>query len=208
MENIFDEIDACENIDELNNIRTRYSDTYYVNIFWNSRKKALRATTSLEKKKALTKCRYINHIYASYIPVTYGCQRFRSPHGFRGIAISSRAKIGKGCTIFQNVTIGSNTLADSKSSGFPVIGDNVYIGAGATIIGDVKIGNNMRIGAGCCVTRDVEDNCTVAQGKPIVIQKHHIQDNTFLTPSQYLKKRAQITDVSLGGMVLNGADER
>ena len=33
MENIFDEIDACENIDELNNIRTRYSDTYYVNIF-------------------------------------------------------------------------------------------------------------------------------------------------------------------------------
>ena len=51
-------------------------------------------------------------------------------------------------------------------SGAPVIGDNVYIGAGAKIIGGVRIGNNVRIGAGCVVVEDVPDNCTVVMPKP------------------------------------------
>ena len=51
------------------------------------------------------------------------------PHGFYGIFISYGAKLGKNCTIFQQVTIGSNTLAGTKNPGAPVIGDNVYIGA-------------------------------------------------------------------------------
>jgi serine O-acetyltransferase len=45
--------------------------------------------------------------------------------------------------------------------GYPVIGDNVYIGPGAKIVGNVHIGNNVAIGANCVVTKDIPDNSVV-----------------------------------------------
>ena len=57
--------------------------------------------------------------------------------------MSYMAKIGKNCTIFHQVTIGSNTLEGSKHYGAPTIGDNCFIGAGAKIIGKVKVGDNV-----------------------------------------------------------------
>lgn len=93
------------------------------------------------------------------------------PHGPNGIFISRGALIGKNCVIFQQVTIGSNTLKDSKKKGAPVIGDNVYIGAGAKIIGNVVVGNNCRIGANAVVANDVPDNSTIVLQHPRVIEK-------------------------------------
>ena len=55
-------------------------------------------------------------------------------HGTFGIFISGGSKIGKNCTIFQQVTIGSNMLIDSKGIGFPNIGDNCLIGAGRKLL--------------------------------------------------------------------------
>jgi serine O-acetyltransferase len=55
--------------------------------------------------------------------------------------------------------------------GGPIIGNNVFIGAGAKIIGNIKIGNNVRIGASCVVVEDIPDNCTVVMHKPRIIQK-------------------------------------
>lgn len=52
-----------------------------------------------------------------------------------------------------------------------MIGDNVFIGAGAKIIGKVKIGNNVKIGAGCIVVTDVPDNAVVVMNKPRIIIK-------------------------------------
>lgn len=98
------------------------------------------------------------------------------PHGFFGIFISDDAVIGKNAVIFQNVTIGSNTLEDSKGNGSPTIGDNVYIGAGAKIIGNVKIGNNVRIGANAIVFTDVPDNSIVVLEKPRMIQKENLNN--------------------------------
>lgn len=69
------------------------------------------------------------------------------PHGVQGIFISNGARLGRDVVIFQQVTIGSNTLPDSKSPGAPTIGDNVYIGAGAKIVGGITVGDNCRIGA-------------------------------------------------------------
>ncbi len=43
----------------------------------------------------------------------------------------------------------------------PVIGDNVYIGSGAKIIGSVNVGNNVAIGANAVLTKDVPDNAVV-----------------------------------------------
>ena len=81
----------------------------------------------------------------------------RLPH-LTGIIISGNAIIGDYCTIFHQVTIGVNEFRGNKA---PKIGNNVYIGAGAKLIGDIKIGNNVRIGANAIVTKDVPDNSVV-----------------------------------------------
>jgi serine O-acetyltransferase len=71
-----------------------------------------------------------------------------------GVVINSKVTAGKNITIESGVVIG-----DEK--GFsPSLGDNVFIGAGAKIIGNVTIGNNVKIGANAVVVKDVPDNCT------------------------------------------------
>lgn len=102
------------------------------------------------------------------------------PHSLHGIFISGGAEIGNDVVIFQHVTIGSNTLSDSKGKGAPIIGDNVYIGAGAKIIGNVRVGNNCRLGANVVVTTDVPDNSVVVLEKPRIIHKENM-DNKFYT---------------------------
>ena len=87
------------------------------------------------------------------------------PHGFNGIHISRFATIGKNCTIFQNVTIGS------KGYDAPVIGDNCLIGANAIILGNVKIGDNVKIGAGAIVVEDVPNGVTVVGPKASIYLK-------------------------------------
>lgn len=77
-------------------------------------------------------------------------------HSGLGCVIHSNAKIGKNCKIQQNVTIGGR-----GQYGTPVIGNNVFIGAGATIIGGIKIGDNATIGAMTLVLKDVDENETV-----------------------------------------------
>jgi len=57
------------------------------------------------------------------------------PHGAYGIFISGGAEIGANAVIFQQVTIGSNTLPDSNGRGAPRLGDDCYIGAGAKLVG-------------------------------------------------------------------------
>ncbi len=86
------------------------------------------------------------------------------PHGLHGIHISDGARIGRDCTIMQNVTIGSNTLAQSKKNGAPTLGDNIFIGANATIIGGISLGDNCRVGSNCCVFVNIADNHTVVNG--------------------------------------------
>ena len=101
------------------------------------------------------------------------------PHGLSGVFISTGAKIGKNCVIFHQVTIGSNTLENSKNIGAPTIGDNVFIGAGAKIIGKVHIGNNVRIGAGAVVVCDVPDNSTVVSQPCKIINRNEKRTNMF-----------------------------
>lgn len=71
------------------------------------------------------------------------------PHP-NGVIIHQDVVIGKGCMIMQQVTIGQ--LADGA---VPTIGNRVYIGAGAKILGGIFIADNARIGANAVVLTDV-----------------------------------------------------
>jgi serine O-acetyltransferase len=66
------------------------------------------------------------------------------------IFIHPRVVIGDHCGIMHNVTIGTNMADD-----VPVIGNNVFIGCGASVLGRVKVGDNVRIAANSLVIRDV-----------------------------------------------------
>ena len=78
---------------------------------------------------------------------------------FGGIVVNERSVIGKNCNISHGVTLGEANRGRNK--GCPVIGDNVYIGPGAKIVGAVRVGNNVAIGANCVVTKDVPDGAVV-----------------------------------------------
>lgn len=75
-----------------------------------------------------------------------------------GIVISSLAELGNNVTIQSGVVLGSKS---EKVPGAPKIGSNVYIEAGAKILGNIKIGDNCIIGANSVVTKDVPNNSTV-----------------------------------------------
>lgn len=78
---------------------------------------------------------------------------------FGGIVVNAKSVIGRNCNISQGVTLGQANRG--KNKGYPTLGDNVYIGPGAKIVGAVTIGNNVAIGANCVVTKDVPDNSVV-----------------------------------------------
>lgn len=78
---------------------------------------------------------------------------------FGGIVVNSKSEIGKNCNISHGVTLGRANRG--RHIGYPILGDNVYIGPGAKIIGAVRVGNNVAIGANCVVTKDIPDNSVV-----------------------------------------------
>jgi len=74
-------------------------------------------------------------------------------------SIIIRGEFGNNCSVAQGVTVGSKGAG--KSNGWPVFGNDVYIGAGAKVIGNIRIGNNVTIGANCVVLNDVPDDSLV-----------------------------------------------
>ena len=100
--------------------------------------------------------------------------------GYHDFLISATTKIGKSCaishpfaTVLNARSIGDNfscrhctTLgAKGGKEDRPVIGNNVYLGASVTIIGDITVGDNVIIGAGSVVVKDIPSNC-IAAGNP------------------------------------------
>ena len=79
-------------------------------------------------------------------------------HGM-GVVIGETSVIGENVTLFQGVTLGGT--GKEKGKRHPTIGDNVVVGAGAKVLGNIKIGNNVMVGANAVVLRDVPDDSTV-----------------------------------------------
>jgi serine acetyltransferase len=93
-----------------------------------------------------------------------GRKKTKFPHPI-GIIIGQYVIIGRDCIIYQNVTIGTKSLEDAMNRKYPQIGNNVYIGANAVIIGNITIGNNVIIGAATFVNKNISDNAIVV-GNP------------------------------------------
>lgn len=85
-----------------------------------------------------------------------------------GIVINSKVKAGKNLVLESGVVIGA--ARNGMPVEVPVLGDNVFIGAGAKVLGGIKIGNNVKIGANAVVLHDVFDNATVV-GVPAHVVK-------------------------------------
>lgn len=77
-----------------------------------------------------------------------------------GIVINRRCRIGTNCNIAQHVTLGLKSR--EPRAGCPVLGDRIYVGPGAVVIGAIGIGDDAAIGANAVVTKDVPDNAVVA----------------------------------------------
>jgi len=90
-------------------------------------------------------------------------------HG-TGIVIGETAEIGEDVLLYQGVTLGGT--GKEKGKRHPTLLNNVVVGAGAKILGNITIGNNVKVGAGSVVLRNVADGCTVV-GVPAKIVSRH-----------------------------------
>jgi serine O-acetyltransferase len=85
-------------------------------------------------------------------------RRFFIDHGM-GVVIGETTIVGDDVTLYQGVTLGGTGKESGKRH--PTIGNNVVIGAGARVLGNIVVGENCRIGSGSVVLRDVPDSSTV-----------------------------------------------
>ena len=91
---------------------------------------------------------------------------FRIAHGV-GLVIGNKAAIGSGATLLHQVTIGAPSTRRIEQ--MPQIGDDVFVAAGARLIGGISIGDRVFVGANTVLTRDVPSDSKVANpGEPVI----------------------------------------
>ncbi len=100
-------------------------------------------------------------------------KNFFIDHGM-GVVIGETAIIGDNCLVYQGVTLGGT--GKEKGKRHPTIGNNVTLGAGAILLGNITIGDNSNIGAGSVVIKSAKENSTLV-GVParLVKEKNFVQ---------------------------------
>ena len=104
-------------------------------------------------------------------------RRFFIDHGM-GVVIGETTIIGDDVLIYQGVTLGGTGKEQGKRH--PTIGNNVIIGAGAKVLGNITIGENVRIGAGSVVVDDVPEHSTVVGIPGRVVHRQCISEDGVL----------------------------
>jgi len=139
------------------------------------------------RKKLFLIARMISHIsrFLTGIEIHPGAKigkRFVIDHGM-GVVIGETAEIGDDVTIYHGVTLGGTTWRKGKRH--PTVKNNVVIGAGAKVLGNITIGENVRIGANSVVVKDIPPNSTVVgvpgktvrkKGKEAPLDHHLLPD--------------------------------
>jgi serine O-acetyltransferase len=91
------------------------------------------------------------------------------------IVINGKARIGKNCNIAHGVTIGQANRG--KLKGCPTIGDNVWIGTGSVIVGNINLGSNVLIAPNSFVNIDIPDNSLVIGNPCKIVSKENPCDS-------------------------------
>jgi serine O-acetyltransferase len=107
------------------------------------------------------KLKLLARIYSNWIRAVTGIEihpaakigrRFFIDHGM-GVVIGATAVVGDDVMIYHGVTLGARTNEAGKRH--PTIGNNVVVGAGAKVLGDISIGDSVKINANLVVTKSV-----------------------------------------------------
>ena len=119
----------------------------------------------LRSKVAVVRHRFWSAVTGAEIPLnTWRLgEELQLPHP-NGVVIHPDAEVGFHCTLFQQVTIGTG-----PTPGVPRLGEHVYVGAGAKVLGGVTIGDHAIIGANAVVLQDVPAGA-IAVGIPAQVK--------------------------------------
>lgn len=101
------------------------------------------------------------------LPVTIGPGLYIG-HPY-GITINDKVMLGRNCNIHKGVTIGQENRGVRK--GTPVIGDNVWIGVNATVVGRITIGSDVLVAPNCYLNCDVPSHSIVIGNPARIISK-------------------------------------
>jgi serine O-acetyltransferase len=121
------------------------------------------------------KLKLLARIYSNWIRAVTGVEihpaarigrRFFIDHGM-GVVIGATAIVGDDVMIYHDVTLGARGV--SKGKRHPTIGNNVVIGAGARVLGDIRVGDGAKISANMVVTKDVPAKTLVDSSEFFVI---------------------------------------
>lgn len=115
--------------------------------------------------------RRLSYKYGFQIPLSTEIGKGFYIGHFGPIVINKNATIGRNCNITHSVTIGRTNRGNLKGS--PHLGDHVWIGTGAVIVGKIKIGNNVLIAPNSFVNVDVPDNSLVFGNPSKIIPKEN-----------------------------------
>lgn len=85
------------------------------------------------------------------------------------IVVNARVRVGENCVLHGDNCLGNG--GDNKSA--PILGDNVDIGVGAKVIGDVRLGNNIKIGAGAVVVKSFNSDGITLIGIPAKLKREY-----------------------------------
>ena len=154
----------------------------------------------LWKRNLRFPARFVSHIsrWLTGIEIHPGAtigEGFFIDHGM-GVVIGETAEIGKNVTMYHGVTLGGTSWKKGKRH--PTIGDNVIIGANASILGPILVGENSKIGSGSVVNKEVPPNSTVVgiPGRVVFREGNVYQDPTGVagTPDPEGKALQCLTD--------------
>lgn len=139
--------------------------------WWRHRERCLRARGPWRRVLVAVYKMYVEE-HGGYVALgAEFAEAPRLPHELLSVFIAPGSRIGRRVTIHQQVVIGKNDDPTSSRYGSPTIGDDVYIGAGAKVIGAVQVGDGARIGAGTVVVKDVPAGATIVSAPAVVIER-------------------------------------
>jgi serine O-acetyltransferase len=111
--------------------------------------------------------KHYKYKYGFQIPIATQIGRGLYLGHFGQIVVNGKVVIGENCNLEHGVTIGQTNRGKQKGS--PVIGNNVWIGTGSVLVGNIRIGDNVLIAPNSYINSDIPANCLVVSSRSLEI---------------------------------------